>query len=900
MELKETLLMPKTNFAMRGNLGVRELEFQQKWEEMDLYNKVLEKNKDNKPFILHDGPPYANGNIHIGHALQKTLKDFVLRYKTMSGFYTPFIPGWDTHGLPIENEVIKKGIKREEYSRVDFRKQCEIYAAEQVDKQREQFKRLGILGEWENPYVTMDKTYIANQISVFGEMAAKNLIYRGLKPVYWSPSSESAFAEAEIEYHDKNSTSIYVAFPLVNVEGDLVDANLLIWTTTPWTLPANLAVSVHPQMTYSLILVDGKKYLVLKSLIENLKDKLEWDNVELVKEYVGNQLENITYRHPLYDRTSNVILGDHVTDVDGTGLVHTAPGHGEDDYIVGMKYNLGVLSPVDAKGHMTEEAGKYEGMFYEKANTEIVKDLEELGVLLKQEVITHSYPHDWRTKKPVIFRATPQWFASIDPLRNDLLEAIKNVNWTPSWGEVRLSNMIEGRSDWVISRQRIWGVPLPIFYAENEEPILDSKVIKHVASLFKIHGANIWYEYDAKDLLPKGYTNENSPNNIFTKEVDTMDVWFDSGTSYKVLEDRGLPFPADLYLEGSDQYRGWFNSSLITSVATTGLSPYKKIVSHGMVLDGKGYKMSKSIGNVIDPLKVISQQGADIVRLWVATSSYQSDIRISDDLIKQTSEAYRKIRNTFRFVLGNISDFNPLTDHIAYSMRGRINRVMTLKYFDVVNKAIDAYDNYEFDKVYRIIMPFIINDFSAFYLDFIKDVLYIESKNNFERRAIQSTLYDIILGLLKLLNPIIPHTTSEAYWEMPYQEFEDIYLESMPEKRDFTDQVLLDAFAIFEELREDVLKELELARANKVIGKSLESQIDLILTQEQIDAIKYLDADLELILISSNVNVVLGDSQSITITKFDGHVCERCWRSYKKLNDINICTKCEKIVEEFR
>ena len=900
MEIKDTLLMPKTNFPMRGNLGVREKEFQKRWEEINLYEKVLEKNKDNTPFILHDGPPYANGNIHIGHALQKTLKDFVLRYKTMSGFYVPFIPGWDTHGLPIENEVIKKGIKREEFSRVDFRKHCEIYALEQVSKQREQFKRLGILGDWDNPYITMDKKYVSNQIRVFGEMADKDLIYRGLKPVYWSPSSESAFAEAEIEYQDKNSISIYVAFKLVDAKDELKDANLLIWTTTPWTLPANLAVSVHPDMIYSLIEADGKKYVVLQTLINNLKEKIGLNEINELKEFKGSELENLNYKHPLYERTSPIILGEHVTDTDGTGLVHTAPGHGEDDYIVGQKYNLDVLSPVDAKGHMTVESGKYEGMFYEKANTEIVKDLEELGVLLKQEVINHSYPHDWRTRKPVIFRATPQWFASIDPLRQDLLDAVKNINWTPKWGELRLSNMIEGRGDWVISRQRIWGVPLPIFYTENETPILDSVVINHVANLFEEKGANIWYELEAKDLLPEGYTHQDSPNGIFTKEVDTMDVWFDSGTSYKILEDRGLPFPADLYLEGSDQYRGWFNSSLITSVATKGVAPYKNVVSHGFVLDGKGYKMSKSVGNTVDPVKMMNTQGADLLRLWVATTAYQSDVRISDELIAQTSEAYRKIRNTIRFMLGNISDFNVDENYISYSMRGNINRVVTLKYFDVLNRVIDAYENYQFDRVYRIVMPFIINELSAFYLDYVKDVLYIERENDFNRRAIQSTLYDILFGLLRLLNPIIPHTTSEAYLELPKQEFEDIYLESMPSKFEFTDEKLLNAFDIFNEMRNDVLKALEEARHDKVIGKSLESEITLTLTKAQIEAYKTLDADLELILISSKVNVQEGDAFDVQITKFDGHVCARCWRLYKELNESDLCERCNDIMEEFK
>ena len=906
MNLKDTLLMPKTDFPMRGNLGVREVEFQKKWEEINLYNKVLEKNKDNTPFILHDGPPYANGNIHIGHALHKTLKDFVLRYKTMSGFYVPYIPGWDTHGLPIENEVLKKGFKRENYSISEFRALCEKFALEQVEKQKEQFKRIGVLGDWDNPYITLDKNYVADQIMVFGEMAKKGLIYRGLKPVYWSPSSESAFAEAEIEYQDKKSTSIYFTFPLVEVENEFKNANLLVWTTTPWTLPANLAVSVNPNMEYSLIETNQGKLVVAKTLLPKLVEKLNLENVKEIITFMGTKLENMKYRHPLYDRISPIILGDHVTDSDGTGLVHTAPGHGEDDYNVGLKYNLEVLSPVDAKGHMTEEAGKYNGMFYEKANSEIVKDLKELGHLLFEEEITHSYPHDWRTRKPVIFRATPQWFASIEPLRKDLLEAVKKVNWIPSWGEVRLANMIEGRNDWVISRQRVWGVPLPIFYAENNEPILDYEVIKHISNLFRQHGANIWFDWDAKQLLPEGYTHPNSPNNIFTKEMDIMDVWFDSGASYKVLEERNLPFPADLYLEGSDQYRGWFNSSLTTSVAINGVSPYKNVVSHGFVLDGQGYKMSKSRGNIIDPLKVFSQQGADIVRLWVAMSQYQSDIRISDELLKQTAESYRKIRNTFRFILGNINDFDPNKDYVSYSMRGNINRVMTLKYFEVVNKTIDAYDNYEFDRVYRIIMPFIINDLSAFYLDFVKDVLYIEGKNNFERRAIQSTLYDILFGLIRLLNPIIPHTTSEVYWHLPYQKYEDVYLEDMPSKFEFSaskqahDQLLLNAFDIFEDMREVILKELEIARNNKVIGKSLESQIDLKLTNEQMEAINTLQVDLELVLISSKVNVTLANEFEVKVTKYEGVVCDRCWRTFKKLNEDNLCDRCAKVVEEYK
>lgn len=899
MKVKDTLLMPKTKFPMRGNLGVRELEFQQRWHEIDLYNRVLEKNKDNEPFILHDGPPYANGDIHIGHALQKTLKDFVLRYKTMQGFYVPYLPGFDTHGLPIENEVIKSGIKREDYTRSEFRTLCYNYAKKQVKNQTKQFMRLGILGDWDNAYITMDKKYVSNQIKVFGQMADKGLIYRGLKPVYWSPSSESAFAEAEIVYQDKKSLSIYFTFDVKDSKiNDLKDAKLVIWTTTPWTLPANLAVSVHPKMSYTLVEANGNKYLVLEALLEKLTDLLNWTNVKTLKTFSGSELEGTTYKHPLYDRISPIILGDHVLDTDGTGLVHTAPGHGEDDYLVGLNYNLDVLSPVDAKGHMTEEAGKYDGMYYEKANKIIVDDLKELGSLLFDEEIIHSYPHDWRTKQPVIFRATPQWFASIDPIREELLNAVKTINWTPSWGEVRLSNMIETRGDWVISRQRVWGVPLPIFYDETEKPVLDATIIAHVADLIKEHGPNIWYDWDIKDLLPKAYLNKDINN--WTREKDIMDVWFDSGTSYTVLEERNMPFPADLYLEGSDQYRGWFNSSLTTSVATKGISPYKNILSHGFVLDGKGYKMSKSVGNVLDPIKIMDTQGADIIRLWVATTQYQHDVRISDDVLKQTAEAYRKIRNTIRFTLGNISDFNPEEDYIAYSMRGNLNRVMTIKYQQVVNKVIEAYDNYEFEKVYRIIMPFIINEFSAFYLDFIKDVLYIEKADNFDRRAIQSTLYDIIKGLLKLLTPIIPHTTSEAYLELPQVLEDDIYLENMPKVWDLKDERLENAFDIFNEFRDEVLKALEIARNEKLIGKSLESHLKLSLTKEQMEAVNILNLDLGLVLISSKVTVTEADTFNVLVTKMNGDVCNRCWRTFETLSDEGLCDRCNNIVEDFR
>lgn len=890
MDFKDTLLMPKTEFAMRGNLGVREPLIQARWKEIDLYKKILEQNKDNTPFILHDGPPYANGNIHMGHAFQKTLKDFALRYQSMMGKYVPYIPGWDTHGLPIENAVTKMGINRKELSRAEFRKICRSFALEQVAKQKDQFMRLGILGEWDHPYLTLDKTFIADQTRIFGKMVEKGLIYKGLKPIYWSPSSESALAEAEIEYQDKESKSIYVGFRVIDKV--FKDTDLLIWTTTPWTLPANLAVSVHPKLTYLHVSVDGKTYIIGKNLLETLTKALHWTDVKVLKELRGKDLEKLKYQHPFLDRIGMVILGEHVTDTDGTGLVHTAPGHGEDDYIVGKKYHLDILCPVDDKGMMTSEAGIYEGMFYEKANDKIVEDLKASGHLLKSSIIKHSYPHDWRTHKPVIFRATPQWFASVAKIKKELLAATEHVSWLPKWGELRLSNMLKDREDWVISRQRVWGVPIPIFYDENNEAVLDPKLIDHIADLFEVHGSDIWYEWEIKDLLPKDYP-------VYPKkEVDILDVWFDSGTSYSVLKRRGLPYPADLYLEGSDQYRGWFNSSLITSVAAFGTSPYKNVVSHGFILDGEGRKMSKSLGNVIDPLKIIDQNGADLLRLWVATVYYQADVRISNNLMTQVSETYRKLRNTLRFLLGNLDDFNPNTDYYGWSMRGNLNRVVTLRFHRMVKDVLSSYEAYEFDKVLKTIVPYVVNELSAFYLDYTKDILYIEDKNDPERRSVQSTLYDITLGLLKILTPIIPHTTSEAYQTMPYKAFEDIYLSGMPAVGRTEFEGYHEAFDVFGEFRTQVLKQLEVAREEKVIGKSLQAHVHAMIDEKTHTALKTLDvlSNLHQILIVSSVKLEIGKEISIAISKAEGHECARCWNVVTSVNDAHICSRCAKVV----
>ena len=660
MDYKDTLNMPKTNFEMRGNLGKREPLFQERWAEIDLYQEVLKKNEGHKSFVLHDGPPYANGSIHVGHALNKILKDFIVRYKTMDGYYCPYIPGWDTHGLPIETAITKTGVNRKTMPVKDFRDLCYQYALKQVEIQKGQFKRLGILGNWDDPYITLQPYYEAEQIRVFAKMAELGLIFKGLKPVYWSPSSESALAEAEIEYQDKKDATIFVKMDVIDGKGLVDGASLVIWTTTPWTIPGNLAVCAGPDIDYSLVSFDGSNYICATELIPSLKEIFKANEANVLKNFKGRDLLGVTYRHPIAGRIQPVINGDFVTTTDGTGLVHIAPAFGEDDFNVGKEYNIGMLNYIDDKGYMTKDAGEFEGLFYEDGNKAVITKLNELKALLAVKEVVHSYPHDWRTKKPVIFRATAQWFASIDKLKETLLEEIKNVEWFPSWGEVRISNMIRDRKDWCISRQRAWGVPIPIFYAEDGTEIVDQEVVAHVADLFEKNDSQIWFASEAKDLLPEGYTNPHSPNGIFRKETDIMDVWFDSGSSHQaVLKHYNLPYPADLYLEGADQYRGWFNSSIITGVAVTNKAPYRQTLTHGWTLDGEGRKMSKSLGNVIDPNKVCEQMGADILRLWVSSVEYTGDVRVSDTLLKQVSESYRKIRNTFKFMLGNLFDFDP-------------------------------------------------------------------------------------------------------------------------------------------------------------------------------------------------------------------------------------------------
>ncbi len=893
-DYKNTLFMGSTTFEMRGNLNNKEPLFQKKWEELDLYNERIRLNEGLPLYTLHDGPPYANGDIHLGHALNKILKDFVVRYKNMNGYKSVFIPGWDTHGLPIENALQKAGVNRKEKSTAEFRELCEEYAYKQVARQMLGFKRLGVLADYENPYITLQHDFEADQIKVFAKMAERGLIYKGLKPVYWSPSSESALAEAEIEYHDKEDTSIYFTLPIL-ADNEFNGACFVVWTTTPWTLPANLAVCAGPEIDYVLAETAKGKLVFGAELTEKLTDLLELGEVKVLAYYKGRELEGLKYTHPLYDRVSPCILGDYVSTSDGSGLVHIAPGHGEDDFLVGKAYGLEVLCPVDSKGYMMAASGRYEGMFYAVCNEEVIKDMETCGHLLKQIKIVHSYPHDWRTKKPVIFRATPQWFASIDPIKDELLKAISSVQWNPKWGEVRIANMIKDRHDWCISRQRAWGVPIPVFYAEDDTEILDQEVLAHVANLFKEHGSNIWFKLDAKDLLPAGFTHPGSPNGIFRKETDIMDVWFDSGSSYMLLNRRGLSYPADLYLEGSDQYRGWFNSSLITGVATSGVAPYKTVVSHGFTLDGMGRKMSKSLGNTVDPIKVCNESGADILRLWVASIEYRADMPLSKDILKQVSESYRKIRNTLKFLLTNVSDFNP-NDALPYEKLTDVDKYMLIKLNDFIKQIKENYDSFDFGEVYRNVLAYVSNTLSSFYLDFTKDILYIEDPKSVKRLSVQTVFYQILLALIKLLTPILPHTMSEAHDALPYKEANDVYLTNMPEYVSYNDSELVKNFDEFMKYRDVVLKALEEARSAKVIGKSFNAKLTITLDSKAKVVFTPLLQSAAQILIVSQIEFVDGSEFKVDVKAAEGALCSRCWMIVPHIDNDELCPRCAKIV----
>ena len=902
-DYKDTLLMPNTEFEMRGNLPKKEPLILEKWEKDNYYEKFLKAHEGEPYFVLHDGPPYANGNLHAGTAMNRVIKDFIVRTHAMNGYYTPFFPGWDTHGLPIENAVQKLGIDRKKLSPAKFRQKCEEYAYKQIAIQMDTEKRLGEIGDYENPYITLTKDFEQRQIQAFAKMAMDGLIYQGLKPIHWSPYAETAVADSEIIYKDKKDPTIFVTFDVKDGKGILEgDEKFVIWTTTPWTIPANLAISLHPQLEYVVVKTSKGKLIVAKSLVDKLLEKFELENEGILNTFKGKELEYITTIHPLYpEKESLIIVGEHVTDEDGTGCVHTAPGHGLDDYYVGLKYGLEAYCPVDEKGCMTSEAGvDLEGLFVEDCSKKVNSLLFASGHILKIEDIVHPYPHDDRLKKPVIYRATVQWFTSIEKIREELLEQIKSVKWENDWGEARLYSMVKERTDWCISRQRLWGVPIPIIFNEDKSPIIEKEVFEHIEKLIGEYGSNVWFEREAKDLLPEGYTNEKSPNGKFTKETDIMDVWFDSGSSHQELRARGLEYPADLYFEGSDQYRGWFNSSLIIGTAINGRAPYKSVLSHGYVNDSKGVKMSKSIGNVVDPIKIINQKGADIFRLWAATVDFKQDMRIGDDNLKQVSEQYRKVRNTFRFMLGNVNpeDFNPKTDMVAYEDLSYIDKYIMVRLDEVVKGVRNDYMKYDYVAASSKMVNLMTNELSSYYLDYSKDILYIYKKDSLRRRQVQSVIWNVIDSLCKLWAPLLVYTMDEIWSVFNNDEANSVHYTHFPEVKNYDDaNEIKERFKEVNEFRDIAFKALEVARADKIIGKPLEAKLTIYAPKETIDLLnETFENKVYQWLIVSKVEFVESEETKVEVSFAKGEVCPRCWNISEEYDEDGLCPRCQKVL----
>ena len=926
MDYSTTLNLPRTDFPMKAGLPKKEPQVYEHWEKTEVYRKMREKRKGAPRFILHDGPPYANGSIHMGTALNKVLKDIINKYKYMRGYDIPYVPGWDTHGLPIEHQVIKsKKIKREEVTDLEFRRMCRDYALEYLDLQREQFKRLGVLGDWENPYITLDPAYEAVQVGVFGRMAESGFIYKGLKPVYWCPECTTALAEAEIEYAERRSPSIYVKFPVINNLGKWTEkyepAFILIWTTTPWTIPANLAVAVHPDYIYCLVKTGEEYYLLAEELVKDAFAVIGLEQGEVCERFEGRELEGMLCRHPLFQRESRVVLADYVTLEQGTGCVHIAPGHGLEDYETGLQYNLPIYAPMDGRGIFTADAGEFAGLRYDEGNKAVTKALEREKVLLNLTFITHQYPHCWRCKKEVIFRATEQWFASIQGFREDALKAIKEVKWIPAWGEGRMTNMITDRRDWCISRQRIWGVPIPVFYClDCGEPLLTPQSIAAVQELFRKEGSDAWFKYEAGEILSPGTACPSCGKGSFRKEQDIMDVWFDSGSSHEaVLDNReGLEWPADLYVEGSDQFRGWFQSSLLTAVATKGKPPYRSVLSHGWVVDGEGRKMSKSLGNVIAPEDIIKNYGADILRLWVSSADFTTDVHLSNNILKQLSEIYRKIRNTCRFLLGNCYDFNPERDGIEYNRLEEIDRWALHRLYKLVNKTTLAYENYEFHQVFHAVHNFAVIDMSNFYLDIIKDRLYVLPQNSPSRRAAQTVLAEILRTLTLLIAPVISFTAEEIWSYIPFKKEESAMLAAWPELPAFyEDEELAARWEILLQLKEEVNRILETARRDKVIGSSLQAAVDLYPDEDLYKKLVDYADFLPVLLIVSSCHlhepgaVAGGDSVEaqelklrIKVSKAAGEKCQRCWMYSTTVGENkeyeDVCSRCGEILQKAR
>ena len=915
-EYQETLHLPVTDFPMRGNLPKREPQMLEKWQKEDYYGRLQELSKaQGRPtYILHDGPPYANGNIHIGTALNKILKDIVMRSRNLAGCHVPYVPGWDAHGLPIELHVVRSlGSAREGMSAVEFRERCAAYAMEQVDNQRKQFQRLGVWGEWDNPYLTLDPQYEAAQIRVFGEMVEKGYVYKALRPVYWCASCQTALADAEIEYADHRSPSIFVRFPVKDGQGVLEeeDTYFVIWTTTPWTIPANLAIALHPFYDYVLVQTDKGRLVLAKELAAGVLEELGLEPGAVVAEFKGSQLEGIVCTHPLMNRDSVVILGDHVTLDAGTGCVHTAPGHGHEDYVVGLQYDLPILSPVDGQGRFTDEAGPYAGLTLDEGNKAVVKDLDSEGALLKMDFVDHSYPHCWRCKNPVMYRATDQWFVSIDQFRDQMLAAIEKVEWIPSWGIDRIRGMVADRADWCISRQRIWGVPMPAFYCDCGESIVSPDTIERVAQLFGEEGSNAWFKKSAAELLPPGFTCPACGGDNFRKETDTMDVWFDSGVSHRaVLTNReNLSWPCDLYLEGSDQHRGWFQSSLSTSVATTGLPPYRAVLTHGMVVDGEGKKMSKSLGNVVSPDEVWDQYGADVLRLWVASAEFRGDVRISGDILKQLSDAYRRIRNTARFMLGNLHDFDPAVHSVAYEDMEEIDRWALMQLTKLSRRMRTAYEKCDFHIAYHDVHRFASVDLGGFYLDVLKDRLYCDQADSRARRSAQTAFLIILKELTQLLAPILVFTAEEIWEHLPEavrteQSVHHTTWQELP--AEYWDPELDQHWDAFLEVRRVVSKGLELARGDKVIGASNEAQVVIYANEHYQSILNAFAADLKMLFIVSAVEIepfqegqdalYSEEGLAVDVGRAPGQKCERCWKYFLEMSDdpkhTEICQRC--------
>ena len=929
MDYNKTLNLPVTDFPMRAGLPKREPEMLEHWEQSRLYDKLMEKNEGKPLYVLHDGPPYANGDIHIGTAMNKIIKDIIVRYHNIGGYKSPYVPGFDTHGLPIELKArAKAGVENAAVmSPVELRAICKEFALSYLDGQRNQFKRLGVLGEWDHPYITLDPAFEARQIEIFGEMATKGYIYKGLKPVYWCPECQTALAEAEIEYAEDPCYSVYVKFPVSDDKGlftakgiDVANTYFVIWTTTTWTLPANVAICLGPDFTYHVIRCGNENYVMADGLYETALADAKITDYEILASFKGSDLEYMKAHHPFLDRESLVIVGDHVTLESGTGCVHTAPGHGVEDFVVCKNYpEIPIVVPVDNKGYMTEEAGPIcAGMTTDEASKAIAIHMDKTGSLLAMKKLIHQYPHCWRCKKPVLFRATEQWFCSVESIKDQAIEEIKKVKWTPAWGEERMISMVRERSDWCISRQRLWGVPIPIFYCEDcGEPIIDKDFIHAVAELFRKEGSDAWYTHEAAEILPEGATCPHCGGHHFRKESDIMDVWFDSGSSHAaVLNDRDyLTWPADLYMEGGDQYRGWFQSSLLTAVAWRGKAPYKGVLTHGWTVDGEGRKMSKSLGNVIAPSEVVNQYGADILRLWVASLDYLVDVRLSQDILKQLSESYRKIRNTARFILGNLHGFDPNKNAVPTDALEDIDRWALMRLDELTAQVRRAYEAFEFHDALHRMHNFCVVDMSNFYLDVIKDRLYVEKEDSATRRAAQTTIYTILDTLTRLLAPILAFTSEEIWSYLPHKTGDDpesVMFNEIPSQPHIArDDAFMDKWDRIHALREDVQKALEIARTAKLIGGSLDAKVTLFATGDQLAFIRSIKEMLPAILIVSALEIAedgTGDytgeveGVSITVAHADGHKCGRCWSFSDTVGTDaehpELCARCAAILHE--